>query len=104
MNRAKDHRGKQAAGDGFTPEPDDLWMQGFAAALGTVQRCHRHDTVVRDALISNGLSLRQLIERGVGEYDAETILGAIKGCSPADKQARGASVVGIMRLIHGAEE
>lgn len=75
------------------------WLLGFAAALASVKRDHDQDGCVRDAMAGNGITLLQLVKAGVERFDAEAILRAIDGDSPAERTARGATARHLRRLI-----
>jgi len=70
----------------------DAFLCGFAAAIACVQRSYREDVIVRDVLISSGITLIDLIRAGSDAFDTLAILASISGCADLDKTARGCSV------------
>lgn len=58
-------------------EPHDVWLRGFAAALGALQRMHHRDSMVRDIMAGDGVTLADLERAGVAEFDLAPIRKAI---------------------------
>lgn len=53
------------------------WLCGYAAALANIDRQHDRPSMVRDAMVGDGLTVRMLKDAGVEEYDLAPIRKAM---------------------------
>ncbi len=66
------------------PHAGKAFVRGFALALSEVQRRHSQESTVAEVMRDAGVSLEEMIEAGVEEYDTDVI----KKCLPLPRRSR----------------
>lgn len=67
--------------------PDPQWLQGFVAALASVDRMHDRPSFVVDVMNGYGVSVADLKRVGVEDYDLDVIRKAMKGTTVRRKSS-----------------
>lgn len=71
---------------------DSEWLRGYACALAAVKRMHNQDSIVRDVMLGDGVTLVEIVRSGAQAFDTEEILEALNYETERDAAARGAPV------------
>ncbi len=69
-------RNREAISNTHEPDP---WFCGYATALADLWRLHREGSLVRNVILSGGLTVKHLEEGGVDEFDLSAIREAVYG-------------------------